>query len=84
MYSFQSLQLLFFNFSNGKVITKISNKKDLTLEIENNGRKLEKLSADKSHREKDIESFDNIEKERTDYHGMVEDLQQVENNAYKT
>ena len=62
----------------------ISNKKDLTLEIENNKRKLEKLSVDKSHSEKNIESFGNIEKERTDYHGMVEDLQQVENNAYKT
>ena len=27
---FQSLQLLFFNFLNGKVMTKIRNKKDLT------------------------------------------------------
>ena len=62
----------------------ISNTKELTWAIENNGRKLEKLSADKSHREKDIESFGDIEKERTYYHGMVEDLQQVENNAYKT
>ena len=30
MYFFQSLQLLFFNFLNGKVMTIIRNKKDLT------------------------------------------------------
>ncbi len=62
----------------------ISNKKDLTLEIKNNERKLEKLLTDKSNREKDIESFGDIEKEKTYYYGMVEDLQQVEKNAYKT
>ena len=31
-----------------------------------------------------MESFGDIEKERANYHGMVEDLQQVEKNAYKT
>jgi len=62
----------------------ISNKKDLTLEIENNGRKLEKLLTDKSHREKDIESFGDIKKERIEYQGIAEDLKRVESDAYKT
>ena len=62
----------------------ISNKKDLTLEIENNGRKLEKLLKDKSHREKDIESFGDINRDRARYQELKEDLKQVENDAYKT
>ena len=62
----------------------ISNKKDLTLEIENNGRKLERLLTDKSNREKDIESFGDIKKEKTKYQELKEDLKRVENDAYKT
>jgi exonuclease SbcC len=62
----------------------ISNKKDLTLEIENNGRKLERLLTDKSNREKDIKSFGDIEREKAKYQELKEDLKRVENDAYKT
>ena len=62
----------------------IDNIKSLTLQIENNGRKLEKLLTDKSHREKDIESFGDINRDRARYQELKEDLKQVENDAYKT
>ena len=58
--------------------------KSLTFEIEQNDKKLEKLLTDKSHREKDIESFGDIEKQRAKYQGLKEDLKQVEGDAYKT
>ena len=58
--------------------------KSLTFEIQQNDKKLEKLLTDKSHREKDIESFGDIEKERAKYQGLKEDLKQVEGDAYKT
>ena len=58
--------------------------KSLTFEIEQNEKKLERLITDKSHREKDIESFGDIEKERAKYQGLKEDLKQVEGDAYKT
>ncbi len=62
----------------------IEKTKSLTVEIKNANSKLEHLLSTKSHREKDIESFGDIEKERNKYHGMVEDLKQVERDAYKT
>ena len=62
----------------------IEKTKSLTVEIKDANSKLEHLLTTKSHREKDIESFGNIEKERNKYHGMVEDLKQVERDAYKT
>ena len=62
----------------------IDNTKSLTLEIERNNLKLEKLLNDKSHREKDIESFGDIEKEKAKYEDLSEDLKRVEADAYKT
>ena len=46
--------------------------------------KLDKVLLDKSHREKDIESFGDISKDRARYQELKEDLNQVENDAYKT
>ena len=62
----------------------IEKTESLTVEIKDANSKLEHLLTTKSHREKDIESFGDIEKERNKYHGMVEDLKQVERDAYKT
>ena len=62
----------------------IDNTKSLTLEIERNNLKLEKLLNDKSHREKDIISFGNIEKEKAEYEDLIEDVKRVEGDAYKT
>ena len=62
----------------------IDNIKSLTFEIEQNEKKLENLLTTKSHREKDIESFGDINKERAKYQELKEDLKQVEGDAYKT
>ena len=62
----------------------IDNIKSLTFEIEQNEKKLEKLLTDKSHREKDIESFGDIEREKAKYQELTEDLKRVEGDAYKT
>jgi DNA repair exonuclease SbcCD ATPase subunit len=58
--------------------------KSLTFEIQQNDKKLEKLLTDKSHREKDIESFGDIEREKAKYQELTEDLKRVEGDAYKT
>ena len=62
----------------------IEKTKSLTVELKDGNSKLEHLLSTKSHREKDIESFGDIEIQRDKYHGMVEDLKQVERDAYKT
>ena len=62
----------------------IEKTKSLTVEIKDANNKLEHLLTTKSHREKDIESFGDVEIQRDKYHGMVEDLKQVERDAYKT
>ena len=62
----------------------IDNIQSLTFEIDKNKSKLEKLLSDKSHREKDIISFGNIEKEKTEYEDLIEDVKRVEGDAYKT
>ena len=43
----------------------IEKTKSLTFEIKQNEKKLDKLLTDKSHREKDIESFGDIKREKT-------------------
>tara|TARA_R110001592_G_scaffold136055_2_gene352837 strand:- start:496 stop:3702 length:3207 start_codon:yes stop_codon:yes gene_type:complete len=62
----------------------IDNIQSLTFEIDKNKSKLEKLLSDKSHREKDIISFGNIEKEKAEYEDLIEDVKRVEGDAYKT
>ena len=62
----------------------IDNIQSLTFEIDKNKSKLEKLLNDKSHREKDIISFGNIEKEKAEYEDLIEDVKRVEGDAYKT
>ena len=46
--------------------------------------KLDKILLDKSHREKDIESFGDIEQDKLKYEDLMEDLKRVEGDAYKT
>ena len=61
----------------------IEKTESLTIEIKEVDNKLDHLLTTKSHREKDIESFGDIEKERNKYNGMTEDLQRITNDAYK-
>ena len=65
-------------------ILKIEKTKSLTSEIKDCKLKLDKILEEKSHREKDIESFGDVSKDRTKYQELKEDLKQVENDAYKT
>jgi len=58
--------------------------KSLTSEIKDCKLDLDKILNDKSHREKDIESFGDVEKDKAKYEELMEDLKRVEGDAYKT
>ena len=58
--------------------------KSLTSEIKDCKFDLDKLLNDKSHREKDIESFGDVEQDKAKYEELMEDLKRVEGDAYKT
>ena len=58
--------------------------KSLTSEIKDCKLNLDKILNDKSHREKDIESFGNVEQDKAKYEELMEDLKRVEGDAYKT
>jgi DNA repair exonuclease SbcCD ATPase subunit len=62
----------------------IDNIKSLKSKIEINQNKLGELLNNKSHREKDIDSLANIEKQKAEYENLSEDLKRVEGDAYKT
>ena len=62
----------------------IEKTKSLTIEIKDANSKLEHLLSTKSHREKDIESFGDIEQDKLKYEELMEDLKRVEGDAYKT
>ena len=58
--------------------------KSLTNEIKDCKLDLDKILNDKSHREKDIESFGDVEQDKAKYEELMEDLKRVEGDAYKT
>tara|TARA_R100001443_G_scaffold3476_6_gene10921 strand:+ start:504 stop:3716 length:3213 start_codon:yes stop_codon:yes gene_type:complete len=58
--------------------------KSLTSEIKDCKLDLDKILNDKSHREKDIESFGDVEQDKAKYEELMEDLKRVEGDAYKT
>ena len=58
--------------------------KSLTSEIKDCKLNLDKILNDKSHREKDIESFGDVEQDKAKYEELMEDLKRVEGDAYKT
>ena len=62
----------------------IEKTKSLTNEIKDCKLELDEILAEKSYREKGIESFGDINKDRVRYQELKEDLKQVENDAYKT
>jgi exonuclease SbcC len=62
----------------------IEKTKSLTSEIKDCKLELEKILTEKSHREKDIESFGDIEQDKSKYEDLMEDLKRVEGDAYKT
>ena len=58
--------------------------KSLTSEIKDCKLELDEILTDKSHRQKDIESFGDIERDKSKYEDLMEDLKRVEGDAYKT
>ncbi len=62
----------------------IEKTKSLTSEIKHCKLELDKILKNKSHREKDIESFGDIEQDKLKYEDLMEDLKRVEGDAYKT
>jgi DNA repair exonuclease SbcCD ATPase subunit len=62
----------------------IEKTKSLTSEIKHCKLELDKILTNKSHREKDIESFGDIEQDKLKYEDLMEDLKRVEGDAYKT
>ncbi len=62
----------------------IEKTKSLTSEIKDCKLELDKILTEKSHREKDIESFGNVEDDKSKYEELMEDLKRVEGDAYKT
>jgi DNA repair exonuclease SbcCD ATPase subunit len=62
----------------------IEKTKSLTSEIKDCKLELDKILTNKSHREKDIESFGDIEQDKSKYEYLMEDLKRVEGDAYKT
>ena len=58
--------------------------KSLTSEIKDCKLDLDKILNNKSHREKDIESFGDVEQDKAKYEELMEDLKRVEGDAYKT
>ena len=62
----------------------IEKTKSLTSEIKDCKLELDKILTNKSHREKDIESFGDIEQDKLKYEELMEDLKRVEGDAYKT
>ena len=62
----------------------IEKTKSLTSEIKDCKLKLDKILAEKTHHERDIKSFGDINRDRARYQELKEDLKQVENDAYKT
>jgi len=58
--------------------------KSLTSEIKDCKLELDKILNDKSHRERDIESFGDVEQDKAKYEELMEDLKRVEGDAYKT
>jgi DNA repair exonuclease SbcCD ATPase subunit len=62
----------------------IEKTKSLTSEIKDCKLELDKILSDKSNREKNIDGFGDISKDRARYQELKEDLNQVENDAYKT
>ena len=62
----------------------IEKTKSLTSEIKDCKLELDEILTDKSHRQKDIESFGDIEQDKAKYEELMEDLKRVEGDAYKT
>ena len=56
----------------------------MTSEIKDCKLELDKILTEKTHHEKDIKSFGDINRDRARYQELKEDLKQVENDAYKT